>query len=378
MVKVGIVGLGKMGLSHYSIINAHRDVEVVGVCDSSGYVLDVLNKYTGATTYTDYEKMLDGEPVEAVVISTPSKYHAPMVRACLERGIHVFCEKPFCLDPADSVELAELAKSNGLVTQVGYHNRFVGAFGEVKRLLDRGAIGRVTHVLAEAYGPVVLKPKGGTWRSKKDEGGGALYDYAAHPLDLLTWYFGRPQSVSGTVLGHVFSTETEDEVFTTIDWGGGMSGQLSVSWSDESQRKMTTKVTVWGTNGRINVDRQECQVYLRDAAVAPEGYDAGWNVRYTTELTEPVDFYVRGEEYSAQLDAWVQRILRSEVSGVGDFQDAAVTDEVLSAILRSEAGGATALDADAHQAVATASAGWWERRRRRRALRRSTLTSGKA
>ncbi len=80
----------------------------------------------------------------------------------------------------------------GLVTQVGYHNRFVGAFREVKRLLDAGAIGTVTHVLAEAYGPVVLKAKGSTWRSRRAEGGGCLYDYAAHPLNLLTWYFGEP------------------------------------------------------------------------------------------------------------------------------------------------------------------------------------------
>lgn len=377
MVKVGIVGLGKMGLSHYSIINAHEDVDVVGVCDSSGYVLDVLSKYTGASTYADYQRMLDAQPIDAVVISTPSRYHAPMVRACLERGLHVFCEKPFCLDPADSIELASLAKEKGLVTQVGYHNRFVGAFGEVKRLLDHQAIGRVTHVLAEAYGPVVLKSKGGTWRSKKDEGGGALYDYAAHPLDLLTWYFGRPQTVSGTVMGHVFSTETEDEVFTSIDWGRGMSGQLSVSWSDESQRKMTTKVTVWGTNGRINVDRQECQVYLRDASQAPSGYAAGWNVRYTTELTSPVAFYVRGEEYSAQLDAWVQRIKRNEVSGAGDFQEAAITDEVLSAIVRSDSGTVTKIDtASATTAPTSSRGGWWSRRREHRAV--SRLTRGKA
>lgn len=338
MVNVGIIGLGKMGLSHYSIINAHEDVKVVGVCDSSGYVLDVLNKYTGVTTFTDYEKMLTTTSAEAVVISTPSRMHAPMVRACLERGIHVFCEKPFCLDPAESRALAALASERGLVCQVGYHNRFVGAFAEVKRLLDAEALGTVSHVLAEAYGPVVLKPKGGTWRSKKDEGGGALYDYAAHPLDLLTWYFGRPETVSGTKLGHVFSTETEDEVFTSIDWGRGLTGQLSVSWSDESQRKMTTKVTIWGTNGRINVDRQECQVYLRDAARAPTSYESGWNVRYTTELTDEVSFYVRGEEYSAQLDAWVGRIGSASVQGVGDFSDAATTDEVLAAIAGSSDG----------------------------------------
>lgn len=119
-----------MGL-HHSIINTDADVDVVGVCDSSAYVLDVLNKYTGVPTFSDFEKMLDAQGAETVVILTPSRLHAPMVCACLERGVRVFCEKPFCLDPVGSQELAELAVSKVLVTQIGYHNRFVGAFGEV-------------------------------------------------------------------------------------------------------------------------------------------------------------------------------------------------------------------------------------------------------
>ena len=240
-----------------------------------------------------------------------------MVRECLDRGVHVFCEKPFCLDPSDSTSLAALARERRLVCQVGYHNRFVAAFAEAKRLLDADAIGRVTHVLAESYGPVVLQPKGGTWRSKKEQGGGATYDYAAHPVDLLTWYFGRPDTVSGTTLNRVFSAETDDEVFSTLHWGSQLHAQLSVSWSDESQRKMTTKLTIWGTNGRINVDRQECQVYLREAVARLPEYDRGWSVRYTTELTEPVDFYVRGEEYSAQIDSGSRASAKEPCRGTG-------------------------------------------------------------
>ena len=71
----------------------------------------------------------------------------------------------------------------------------------MKRILEANAIGTVSHVLAEAYGPVVFRPKGSTWRTQKSEGGGCLYDYAAHPIDLLNWYFGMPESVGGTVAG---------------------------------------------------------------------------------------------------------------------------------------------------------------------------------
>lgn len=353
MVKLAVVGLGKMGLSHFAIINAHPLVEVAAVCDATGYLLDVLGKYTGVRTYADYEKMLDEVELDAVVIATPSKMHAKMVRTALERGLHVFCEKPFCLDSEEGAELMRMADERKLVNQVGYHNRFVGAFQEVKRLLDAGAIGRVTHVLAEAYGPVVLRPKGSTWRTQRAEGGGCLYDYAAHPINLVNWYFGQPSSVGGSVLNPVFSADTDDEVFGTLYFDDGKTAQVSVNWSDESFRKMTTKITIWGTAGRIYADRQECQVFLRDTATIPEGYKEGWNVRYTTELTEPVWFYIRGEEYSAQLDHFARSVESRAAANENSFGDAVMTDRVISMIIAdAQAGTRTSAQAAAAAAAA--------------------------
>lgn len=337
MIKVGVVGLGKMGLSHLAMIRAHPDVEVIAVVDSSAYLTDVLSKYTGLTTHSDFDTMLDvTSELDAVIVATPTKLHSGMVLAALNRGVAVFCEKPLCLTPAESAELASLAESKGLVSQVGYHNRFVGAFSEVKRLLDVDAIGDVNHVLAEAYGPVVLKPLGSTWRSRRGEGGGCLYDYAAHPIDLLTWYVGAPEGVGGTVLGSVFSAETEDEVYSTLYFPNSVSGHISVNWSDPSCRKMSTKITIWGTKGRIFADRQECQVFLRDDSKIPEGYTPGWNTRYTTELSAPSWFYLRGEEYSAQLAYFVDRVIRNQPAGTNDFNSATVTDRVLE-LLRLDA-----------------------------------------
>lgn len=338
MVRVAVVGLGKMGLSHLALLKAHRDVELAAVCDSSAYLLGVLHKYTGVRTFSNFEKMLDEVDLDAVLIATPSSLHAGMVRAAVARGLHVFCEKPFCLDDADGEELTKAAESSRLVTQIGYHNRFVGSFREVKRLLDLDAIGKVTHILGEAYGPVVLRPQGGTWRSKRGEGGGCLYDYAAHPINLMNWYLGEPSAVGGTVLNRVFSRETDDEVFSTLYFGGGSSGQVSVSWSDESVRKMTTRITIWGTAGRIYADRQECQVFLRGED-APQGYRPGWNVRYTTELTPPVDFYLRGEEYSAQLDHFIARVGAGDVEGENAFASAVSTDRTISMMVSDAAAG---------------------------------------
>jgi predicted dehydrogenase len=171
------------------------------------------------------------------------------------------------------------------------------------------------------------------------------------PIDLLNWFLGEPVGVGGTALNRIFSRETEDEVFSTLYYPEGKTAQISVNWSDESYRKMTTRVTVWGTAGRIFADRQECQVYLRGDAPLPPGYEPGWNVRYTTELTEPVWFYLRGEEYSAQVDHFIERIAQQRPDGQNGFDGAAVTDGVIAMMLADAGRGATTREADAEPAA---------------------------
>jgi predicted dehydrogenase len=348
MIRVGIVGLGKMGLSHHAIFNAHPDVEVAGICDSSRYVLSVLGKYTGVDTYSDYQAMLDQVALDAVVIATPSSAHTGMVEAALERGLHVFCEKPLTLDPDESEALAASAGRHSLATQVGYHNRFVATFSEVKSLLESGALGELHQIVGEAYGPVILKAQGRTWRSQRTEGGGCLYDYAAHVINLINWYCGAPEAVGGTALPSLFSRDTDDAALSTLYFPDGLTGQLTVNWSDESYRKMTTRITLRGSNGRIYADRQELQVYLREASGAPDGYRQGWNVRYTTELTPPVWFYLRGEEYSEQVDAFVKRVEAGEVAGTNDFASAALTDRTIAMMAEDAERGPTAASEIAH------------------------------
>ncbi|HEY0810621.1 MAG TPA: Gfo/Idh/MocA family oxidoreductase [Longimicrobiales bacterium] len=337
MIRMGVAGLGKMGISHLAIANTHPDVEVAAVCDTHGYVTDVLGKHTPTRCYARYEEMLSAEKLDAVILATPSKLHAPMVAAALQRGLHVFCEKPFVLDVNDGEHLIELADSAQLVTQVGYHFRFVAAFAEAARIVQAGALGTIHHARVEAYGPVVLRPNGSTWRSARSEGGGALYDYACHAIDLINLFMGPPSAVTGVVMNSIFSRDVEDEIYCSFGFPNGAAGQLAVNWSDESQRKMSTRVSLWGSNGRITADRQECQVYLRQASPAVPELTTGWNVRYTTELTDAVWFYLRGEEYSAQLEYFVQSIRTGRTNGQNTFRSALETDRVVRMIVQQPA-----------------------------------------
>jgi predicted dehydrogenase len=142
--------------------------------------------------------------------------------------------------------------------------------------------------------------------------------------------------VGGTVIKKIFSKDTDDEVYGTVFFEDGPSAQISVNWSDESYRKMSVKLSITGTAGRIIADRQECKVYLRDGTESVTGYSKGWNVRHTTDLTEAVWFYVRGEEYSSQIDYFVKCIESGANRNVNSFAAAAQTDQLMS-MMRDDA-----------------------------------------
>lgn len=333
MIKGVITGLGKMGISHAAIVGAHPNVDMVAVCDTSSLVLNAFNKFSSVKTYTDFEKMISTEKPEFVVIATPTKYHFPMVKYALENGVHVFCEKPFTLTTAQGKELTELAKQKGLVNQVGFHNHFIGTFRELKRLLSKNILGELIHFSGEAYGPVVTKEKGGTWRSNPEEGGGCLYDYASHVINLIQEIVGRPEKICGTLLKSFYSKGVEDAVYSLLKLENGLSGTLLVNWSDETYRKMSTSLTIQGKNGKIICDATEIKIFLKKA-VPSENLEKGWTIKYITDFAIPVNFYLRGEEYSAQIDYFVDCIKNKQQPQYNSFEQATYTDYVIEMIVK--------------------------------------------
>ena len=335
MIRVGLIGVGKMGLSHYAILGAHARVEVAAICDSATYITSALHKYTGIETFKDYRKMLDSARLDCVLVATPTSTHFEVASDALARGLHVFVEKPLCLDPSQSKRLADLAAAKSRANQVGYHNRFIGTFRETRRLVRAGALGEVYHISGSAFGQVVIRPKSGsTWRSKKSEGGGCLHDYASHVVDLMNFIVGPPEQVLGAHLRRIYSKDVEDAVYATFRYAAGASGQLETNWSDDSYRKMSTTITVFGTKGKVIADRQECRIYLRQGAEF-EQYPAGWTIRYITDLQAPVAFYLRGEEYSAQIDAFVDAVEAGPAEHENSFASAFETDRVIAFVMKA-------------------------------------------
>lgn len=331
MVKVALIGAGKMGISHLAILGAHPGVQVTGVSDTSKMVIDAFRKFTSFPCFTDYEKMLDEIDCDAVFVAVPTKYHAGMVKKVLEKGKHVFAEKPLCLTVGEGQELVDLAAKRNVVNQVGYHNKFVGTFQELKRIVDAGALGEIFHFSGEAYGPVVTRPKQGNWRADPSEGGGCLMDYASHVIDLINYTIAPIAKVRGALLKPLYSKNVEDSVSALLQLSTDVTGVLLVNWSDITYRKMSTSITIQGSKGKIICDANELKVHFHGTD-CPAGYTRGWNVKYVTDLTEQVDYYLRGEEYSAQIDHFIKAVRKEVPNTINNFQSAWHTDKVISLI----------------------------------------------
>jgi predicted dehydrogenase len=327
-----------MGISHYAIVNAHPQARVAAVCDTSGYVLSVLEKYTGVATFGSYEKLIDQGKLDAILVATPTATHFPCAKYALERNLHLFVEKPLTLSPAETRTLSDLARQKKRVNQVGFHNRFIGTFQEARRLARAGALGEISNIHGSAFGQVVTKEQSSTWRSKKSEGGGCLHDYACHVVDLMNFIAGPPQSVPGARMQTIFSKDVEDAVYAIFSYADGRTGVLETNWSDETYRKMSTTITLYGAHGKLVADRQELKLYLRSGR-SFENYAEGWNTRYITELQKPVGFYLRGEEYSAQIDGFISAIETGNMAHENSFASSYETDRVLEQIAQASKSG---------------------------------------
>jgi predicted dehydrogenase len=217
------------------------------------------------------------------------------------------------------------------VNQVGYVVRFSDVFMQVKRLLDLQALGHLVAFKMEMNGPTVLHDAKGNWRSSKSTGGGCLYDFASHAIDLVGYLLGRPDHVIGSVLQSVYSATVEDAVSTTFVYNSGLRGNLLANWSDPSYRKPAYRFEVLGKEGKIIADLHTYKVFFRDQPRLSE-FLSGWNERHITGFVQPCRFYLRGFEFTRQLDYFIDCICGRQQGGIASFAEGLQTDLVIAQI----------------------------------------------
>ena len=333
-LKLGVVGFGRMGITHCAILNKHPNVTVQGIVDINTTLTTLLSKYSGynINIYKNHKDLFSNHELDGVIICTPPKYHYAIATDALEFGLNVFIEIPCKIESSKAKILSELYEKKRLVNHVGYVNRHNKIFIKQKEYLKKGAIGKIINFRTEMFSRTITKSeKGVSWRESKDHGGGATIDMAAHAIDLMNYMIGIPKKISGSILKNIFSLNVEDTVNTTFQYEDGISGTLYVNWSDESYRKPVNNIEIFGNEGKISGNQYGLKIY-RKSDYPDLSLKRGWNSIYITDVFQPVEFYLRGNEFTSQLDHFINCITDRDLKSICTFEDAANTLKVIEDI----------------------------------------------
>ena len=139
MLKVGIVGCGKIADSHAAQISRIKNCEIVGVCDREPLMARQLHeRFPIKQSFGELGQLLTVAKPDVVHITTPPESHAPLATQCLEAGCHVYVEKPFTVYPADAQKLIALAEARGLKITVGHDDQFSQVARRMRALVATG------------------------------------------------------------------------------------------------------------------------------------------------------------------------------------------------------------------------------------------------
>jgi predicted dehydrogenase len=225
-LNIGLIGFGAQGRVLLESLLVIEGIQLVAVVDIWDYARIYAEKYlkklnVEVRTYENYEALLAGEKdLQAVVVAAPDFWHAPITNACLQAGLHVYCEKMMSNTIAGARSMVQTMRSTGQLLQIGHQRRSNPRylFALHRLLRDAKICGRLTaaqaqwnRAVSEDFGwpkkavipPETLAQYGykdmhqfRNWRWFKGLGGGPLSDLGAHQIDIFNWWFGiTPRSV---------------------------------------------------------------------------------------------------------------------------------------------------------------------------------------
>ena len=255
-----MIGLGRMGKLHFLNASHIKYVKVVAVADKNKRNRKVAEKYH-VKVYDDYEKLVDSEELDAVIISLPNFLKKESIFYATEKGLDIFVDKPLARNLGEAQEIVRKVKVENVRLMVGVNYRYFNSVQKVKKTLDEGRVGDVVIATSELImdgpfsHPLVPKPVPEWWFDKEKAGGGALLDLGYHLIDIFNWMFGDLEVESST-LGYRFGLPIEDSATVVMKSNkNGVSGIVNAGWfSKMIFPDFNFRINLNGTVGYVSTD----------------------------------------------------------------------------------------------------------------------------
>ena len=315
-LKYGWIGPGSRG---YRLLERHAQHipigECVAICDIYAPNLQQAIELFGGkpTGYTDYRKLIEDPNVDAVFITVPLFAHYEVAKAALEAGKHVFCEKSLVFTPAEVHGLRALHEANpNLVIQVGLQRRYSQFYQAAKKLIDDGAIGKITHIQAQWHRNTSWRRKATpemeeqfNWRLYRKYSGGLCAELMSHQVDVADWFIGAyPKSVMG--VGGIDYWKDGRDIYDNIqlifEYPGGEKLQYSSITTNrhiEGRRVPGDgcREIIMGTDGAIELTLIPYGegMWFRDPMKEKMGEQAGGGEAWKAGATVGTDTLAQGE-----------------------------------------------------------------------------------
>ncbi|HEX2685855.1 MAG TPA: Gfo/Idh/MocA family oxidoreductase [Kofleriaceae bacterium] len=260
--RLGFLGVGWIGRHRLEAIARNGCADIVAIADPSPERRDAALAVAPAATPCEHLGQLLEQPLDGIVIATPSALHAEHCLAALGHGLAVFCQKPLGRTAAETEQLVAAARDANCLLAVDLSYRHTAAIQRIREVLRTGGIGQVFAVdlvFHNAYGPDAA-----WFYDKAASGGGCVIDLGIHLVDLALWLLEFPavEAVDSRLYRRgvplsAGDSRVEDFAAVQLRLAGGVIVRLACSWRVSAGRDAVIEATCYGADGGLamkNVD----------------------------------------------------------------------------------------------------------------------------
>lgn len=231
-MRFALLGVGSIGKVRKDAILQTPGCSLTAVVDLNK---DLAKEIAGENghVFDSVEELAKSDACDAVVISTPTNFHAEQAIACMESGKHVIVEKPMASNLEESKKMRDVSKQTGMVLSVGFNNRYYPAIKEVRDAIQSGVIGKLSYIKAFGGHTGLSEFKAPWMYDQKIMGGGTMMDVGIHVLDLTQHLMGGVTSVTGISTNDIWKLgDSEDNAFALLRGHNNVVATYHSSWSE--------------------------------------------------------------------------------------------------------------------------------------------------
>ncbi len=339
-VRVGFVGLGNIGHYHADRITDLRH-EIVGGVDINPDARARFAEKYDTRSFESYEELYESD-IDAVIVTTPNKFHEEYAISALDAGLDVLLEKPLAHTLESAERIAEAARNAEGFCMVGFHNRFRNPVEVIKGYQDEGRFGKTRHVEANYIRRRGI-PGRGSWFTNRDvAGGGALIDIGVHAIDLALHLHDFPEvkEVSGEVRSQfgdrddytyleMWGDDTDSGAFTVDDsvtafirCEGGRTISLEVAWA--ANRSSSEEYFVRGTDAGASFDKHDDSLTIYETSMVGADHFSDSSVKTRQE-----------DAHKAEQRVFFEAVRDGVAPKMNTIEQALTVQRVIDAVYRS-------------------------------------------